>query len=482
VRRPRAPRAWKEFEKVSFYKKSEVFVNQIKLQGDVKVALIYPNDYRVASANLSFHDLFERFNALGNVRCERFFYDRSFEKFYSIDSRTPLDEFRIWAISIHFELDILNVLELLRRFKVPLFSEERLGHHPVIVIGGALTYFNTALLELIADVVHIGDLSESFLSALGSLKSYIDRKEIIAALSGQKGRTCDSCFEERLASGVFITPHSVFGDRFLIEIGRSCFRKCRFCVVGYCFGPARFRGLDEVMKLMETASHLTNKFGLIAATVTDYPYLEELLNFIEKRDYQVSVSSLRLDALNEKLLTILRKSGQEQFTIAPEGGSQRLRNLYGKGISGEQILSALKLGRMVGFRHVKLYYIYGAVFESEEDRREIVETAKLCRELGYSKVTLSLNPLIPKPGTPLGTLPMQDRRILRGLERNLALALSSVGAKADFESIKESVIQFSLANMDRNGGREFLLWINNNKKGREFLYKYAERINLQRKE
>lgn len=481
MRRPRDPKAWKEFEKVSFYKKSEVFVNQIELQGDVKVALIYPNDYRVASANLSFHDLFERFNALGNVRCERFFYDRSFEKFYSIDSRTPLDEFRIWAISIHFELDILNVLELLRRFKVPLFNEERLGHHPVIVIGGALTYFNTALLEHIADVVHIGDLSERFLGALGSLKSYSDRNEIVAALSEQNG-TYDVFFDERLASGVFITPHSVFGDRLLIEIGRSCFRKCRFCVVGYCFGPARFREPDEVMKLMEKASHLTNKFGLIAATVTDYPYLEELLNSIEKREYQISVSSLRLDALNERLLTILRDSGQEQFTIAPEGGSQRLRNLYGKGISDEQILNALKLGRMVGFKHVKLYYIYGAVFEREEDRREIVETAKLCKELGYSRVTLSLNPLIPKPGTPFGTLPMQDRRTLRSIERNLALALRSVGVKADFESIKESVIQFSLANMDRSGGREFLLWINNNKKSREFLYKYAERINLQRKE
>ncbi|AKI96954.1 B12-binding domain-containing radical SAM protein [Kosmotoga pacifica] len=486
MRKPRNSETWREFNKVLAFKETELFLEKVDLNGSLEIALIYPNDYEVASASLSFHHLYEKFNSLPNVRCERFFYNRAFKKFYSLESFKPLDEFRIWAFSVHFELDVLNLIDILLSYKIPLFNEQRNSYHPVVVIGGALTYFSNTLLGLLGDVVHSGDLTTDFLSILGSLTGKEKRDEIIRALKEDphavRGEAFSPAISNELSKSVFVTNKAAFGSRFLLEIGRGCKRACKFCVAGYTFGKDRYLPFEELKRVVDSIKTRVNNIGLIAATVTDYPWLKDVVDYFNKEKLGISVSSLRLDALSEELLLLLKNSGQTQFTIAPEGGSQRIRNLFSKGISEEHIYRTLEMGVKVGFKHIKLYYIYGAVFESPEDRKEIVKLILDAKKMGYSQVIASLNPLIPKPGTPFGTLPMEDFNELRKIEAELRDLLNVRGVKGDFESLKESVMQFSIANMTREQAIEFLTDKYSAQKRKRYLLDLAKRINSTRKE
>lgn len=479
MRKPRDRKSWSEYEIVSRLRSRERFVKEVRGFGDVKVAIIYPNSYKVGSASLSTHVLMTKFNELGSVRAERFFFHKSFSKHYSFDSLTPLDEFVIWSFSVHFELDLLNVFEILNKFSIPLRKEKRNRFHPLILIGGALTYFSDSLVSEIADVVYRGDLGEKFLEQLSAIDHRMSKEEMVSTLETEHQETI---FSNCLGESAFISPDSVFGDRYLIEIGRGCFRKCKFCVAGFKFGRPRFRELKDTIDLMDSVAGFTKRFGLIAATVTDYPGIDEIAEHCIEKGYELSVSSLRLDSLSDTLMRSLKLSGQSSFTIAPEGGSQKIRNAFAKGISEEDITEALELGRNNDFRRVKMYYIYGAVFETHDDRTEISKTVHQALKMGYSSVVLSLNPLIPKPGTPFEHMPMESVGVLRKLEREIRSELMMEGVKLDFESLRESRLQFALASIDREKGRELLELVERGIDPTPILNKYAEDVNSKRKE
>lgn len=479
MRRPRNKKSWDDYSKIVGLRSKERFLESIEFHGDVRVALIYPNEYAVASSSLATHALLKKLNSLNNIRAERFFHNYGLEKYYSLDSLTPLDEFKVWAFSVNFELDILRVFEILRKFSIPLARKERTRAHPVILIGGAMTYFNDSLICEVADVVHRGDLTREFLYNLSQARATMKKEELISILASG-GQTV--WLDGELAQSVFLTPDSVFGNRFLLELGRGCQRKCRFCVSGYNFGRARYRELEETISIMEDASKFTKRFGLVAATVTDYPHIEALAQHCIDREYDLSVSSLRLDALTKTLFEALKTGNQNLFTIAPEGGSQRMRNLFGKGIDQQAIIEALEMGLESGFKKVKLYYIYGAIFEETSDRKGISELAKLALDMGYSRVILSLNPLIPKPGTPFESLPMEEFDRLKKIEKELKNDLAIKGIKSDFESLRESTVQYALANIDRASSSTLLEHLKEEEKAIPFLQKYAAELNFKRKE
>ncbi|MFO7881403.1 MAG: radical SAM protein [Kosmotogaceae bacterium] len=481
MRRPREEKAWKEYQLVSKYKEAEQFVDVIQYSGDLATALIYPNSYPIASSSLSFHELFRRFNQASNISCERFFYERSFKRFFSVDSLKRLDEFRIWAFSIHYETDVLNFIDILMSFKIPLKKEKRNPYHPVIIVGGALTYINPSLFDSIADFIYKGDLEQSFLETFWSLKSSFSRQEIIEKLS--EFDSANPAINNNLSKSSFLSAYSTFSNRLLIEIGRGCDRKCKFCSVGYSFGKARFASMEQIDKIISNFIKMTNKIGFIASTVTDYPYLEQLLDLIEKYEIAPSFSSLRADSITERLLKTLKKGGQNQFTIAPEGGSQRIRNLFSKGINLDHIEDALNLGIKTGFEVVKLYFVYGAVFEREDDREGIVSLVKKAKKMGYKKIIVSLNPLIPKPGTAFDSKPMTGIKELKSIEKALRKKLNTLtDVKTMFEGIKESVVQYSIANLNRDATEELVDIFEKGERVDRFLLKYAERINSLRKE
>ena len=462
MRRPRKSSDYREYYEVLKYRKSEKVVRDFSYSSRVKVALIFPNKYSIASSSLSFSFVAKLFNESG-ISCERFFHEGWFRKYYSLETQSPLDEFRIWAFSVHYELDFFNVLDLLKSRGLPLSWRERNKNHPLIIIGGALTYFAPFMFWEVADVIYHGDLEEhlgkvveSFL--LGEKEKVLSSLLEIPAVSippegkvFKKLATCRNLNDNPPHSHV-IPSHGEFSGRLLVEVGRGCIRKCKFCVAGHTQKPVRFVKPDVFEKIVR--KYKEEKFGLISATITDYPWLDELLDVLERYSIKFSVSSMRMDGLNLRLLKLLKKSDQRTFTVAPEGGSQKIRDILGKDIKEEDIANTLKMGREAGFDGIKMYFIYGLEEENEEDLLAIKKLADFARSLGYNRITLSLNPLIPKPKTPFEKRTMLPSHILR--EKFSFLKKILKGYRLTFESIRESILQYRLAFADKSLSREWV--------------------------
>ncbi|HBF69089.1 MAG TPA: radical SAM protein [Thermotoga sp.] len=462
MRRPRRPQDFLEYEKVLKFKESEKQIEETETKGDVRVALVVPSGYEVAASGLAFHYVQKLLNSHPRIRCERFFYDETFKKFYSLETQTPIDEFSIWLFSVSFENDFSNLLDILKKKDVPLSWKEREDYHPIIIAGGAVTYLNEEFLIPVADAVYYGEL-EKYLDLFTEALTGETKQEILSSLSRIPAVEVPSLKEHtEIAAGVDLNdflPHSsvvpslgVFPGKLLVEVGRGCIRRCAFCIFGKNLKPARFVKPERFEELVRNTPY--REYGLISATITDYPWLEDLLDTVEKYQLKISVSSLRLDRLSERLLRTLKDSGQRSFTIAPEAGSQRIRDILKKDITDEQIENALKLARRLDFDRVKMYFIYGLEEETEEDLEAFKKLGDLAVRLGYREVHMSFNPLIPKPGTEFERRKMEPVDVLRKKEKILKNLLK--GFRVDFESIRESVVQYTIAHA---GKEEVESWL-----------------------
>jgi radical SAM superfamily enzyme YgiQ (UPF0313 family) len=462
LRRPRDSRDLKEQNLVARLKAGEKYVEKIETKGDLMVALVYPNGYELAASNLGFNLVWKYLNQLERVRCERFFFDESFERFYSIDSLTPIDQFTIWAFSFHFENDIVNVMKLLLRKSVPLRNIDRSQSHPIILFGGALCYTELPLLKVLADVILHGDI-ESMLVQLDRvlrpavrselLQSFIDLPFTTVPLYGKKYQVVSQCHDLDffVPACPLVPERGEFAHKLLVEIERGCIHRCAYCMMGKLKKPARFLSLEKFPEILQRHDSV----GLIASNVTDYPWLDELVDVLEESGISVSVSSLRMDRLDEKFLRFLRKH-QNSFTVALESASERLRNILKKDLTDAQVERAFKLARKTNFEEVKVYFMFGFEEESEQDLMAIGDVARYLLELGFKTVKFSINPFIPKRGTEFEKRTMQDEKILR---QKMKIISSSLPArvKVDFESLRHSRVQFFINRMDEDLAEELLL-------------------------
>ncbi|MGJ8454097.1 B12-binding domain-containing radical SAM protein [Pseudothermotoga sp. U03pept] len=461
MRSPRDKRSFDEFQTIKQLKSSERTVEEIDLEGDLRVALIFPNTYEVASSSLGFNLVWKLFNRLHRVRCERFFIQRGFQKFYSLDSLTPLDEFSIWAFAMNFENDLMNVLWLLNKKGIPLFNTERRRFDPLIIFGGALTYTDLPIFKTIADVVLHGDF-EAMLQDLDEVFVCQDREKILEKISQidfatvptrRKTATKNAFFQDinlLVPMNPVISTKGEFSDRMLIEIERGCLWNCSFCMMGALKKPVRFVEPQVLKNMLQNFRFV----GLIASNVTDYPWLDQLLPWFEEKKIKVSFSSLRLDRLNERFLKFLRLN-QQSLTIAPESFNEKIRMKLEKRFTNQQIEDALLLGKKVGFDSIKLYMIYGFEEETEEDFKQISEYAKQMKKMGYKQVKFSFNPLVPKRGTKMQSSRMQDIDLLKKKARIIKKFIGE-NAKVVFEDIGSSYIQFLINSATESNSFELL--------------------------
>ncbi len=461
MRKPRDRRSFDEFDTVRKFKSSEKLIEQVNLEGDLRVALIFPNAYEIAASSLGFNLVWKLFNRLPKVRCERFFLHRNFHKFYSLDTQTPLDEFPIWAFVMHFENDLLNVIWLLKTKAVPVFNTERRAFDPLIVFGGALTYTDIPILKAVADVILHGDF-EAMLQDLQESLSYDNRERLIEKISKLDFATVPICKTTRKKIAVFddinamvpssplICSKGEFANRLLVEIERGCPHSCSFCMMGKSKKPVRF--LDpEILKEKLNGSDFA---GLIASNVTDYPWLDEIIPWFEEKKMRVSFSSLRLDRLNERFLRFLKKN-QQSFTIAPESFSEKIRKILGKNFTDQQILQTLLQARKVGFEEVKMYMIYGLDEETDQELKQIADFVDIIAKMGYKQIKLSFNPLVPKRGTKMESRKMQDLKTLRN-KMKIIRKFAGKNVTMTFESLKMSHIQYMINSANEDESHELI--------------------------
>ncbi len=430
-----------------------------KSRSGIPVALIFPNDYASAVANLGFNAVFVALEKQG-FSCERFFYSDG--KVRSIDGNKNLRDFKIWAFSISFELDVLNIFDIFSNLKVEPISYKRKGN-PFVIIGGALTFFNPNALWNVADLIFHGEIEGSVgalellnqcfaegLSWTEILNKMNEFKNVSVPPIGQKNVNLSKVkdLSNSLASSIMLSDDGAFGKTYLIEIERGCIHHCAFCVASRIYNIVRFMPIDEVEKRISCALKYTDKVGLIGASVSDYPKLMDLLMWLKEKVRYLSVSSLRVDAITVDLLKVLSALGDREITLAPEGGTQRMRDVLRKELTDEEIYTAVKNVKNAGLKRVKLYFIYGLPEEKIEDLDGIIETARMVKECGIIPY-VSLNPLIPKPFTNFENFKMLSIKDLKERERYLKSSLGKYGIKSKFESIRLSRIQWVISTADK---------------------------------
>ncbi|HEX4346438.1 MAG TPA: radical SAM protein [Vicinamibacterales bacterium] len=475
-----------------------------KPHGDrLRVALAFPNTYWVGMSNLGFQTVYRLFNAQDDVVCERVFLppkqelaelSRARVPLVTLESQTPVSEFDVLAFSVSFEWDYVNVLTLLRLSGIPLYASERSERHPLIVIGGAVTFVNPEPLAPFADVIAAGE-GEVLVPAMDrAFRSATGRADLLAQLATERGFYVPSFYEPRYASdgtlasfertgvnadapypvrkaavkttdaldppatGIF-TPDTEFGSRFLVEVVRGCANLCRFCWAGYNYLPVRSFPADRILQLAEAAREYSSRVGLVSIALCDHPEIERILSRLYEMGYAISPASLRLDDLTEPIVRVLRASGERGITIAPETGSDRLRRVINKTVTNDEILDRAELIFANGIENLKLYYMIGLPTETDEDlvairdltlqvRDVMMKHAKTRGQVG--RIVGSVNPLIPKPGTAFQWLPMEDPDLTdRKIKRLRALMADIDNVYFNIKSERHSYYQALLSLGDR---------------------------------
>ena len=428
----------------------------------MRVGLAFPNTYFVGMSNLGFQTVYRLFNEHPGTVCERVFLPPKQElqtlvaqraRLVTLESQTPLNDLDVLAFSVSFEWDYTNVLTMLRLAGLPLYAAERDHRHPLVVIGGAVTFVNPEPLALFADVIAAGEGEVLVPSLLEAVSEATSRADLLKNLAGRRGFYIPSFYDVHYAENGTIaayvpregtgappvvkkaalkttdavdppctsifTPDTEFGSRFLIEVVRGCANLCRFCWAGYNYLPVRAFPTERILELARAARTHANRVGLVSIALCDHPDIEHILTSLAAMGYSISPASLRLDDLTHDIVRLLRTSGERSLTIAPETGSDRLRRVINKTITNDEILEKADLIFSEGIENLKLYYMIGLPTETDEDLVALRDQTVQLRDVmlkhakgrgAVGRIVGSVNPLVPKPGTAYQWLPMADAK------------------------------------------------------------------------
>ena len=465
-----------------------------------KVAIVYPNTYFVGMSNLGLHIIYEEINLRNDSVCERIFlpekkeleaYDKTKTPLMSVETQRPMHQFDVVAFDVTFEMDYFHIPLMLRHGRVPIMGKDRTEFDPIVIAGGPCATFNPEPFADFIDAFIIGE-GEGIVSRVldiirdGKMEG-LDRHAILRQLANISGVYVPSLYVpiysddgefkgyhiaegapktikrhfEMLTSGgetVVATNYTEFGAMYIIEVARGCGRHCRFCMAGYCFRVPRVRPLEILKEGVDRAEKLGKKVGLMGAAISDYPEVDELVTYIRFKDMRYSCASLRADSLTQAVVDGLADSGQKTITIAPETGSERLRRVINKGISEEHLQNAATLSAKSGIQHMRLYIMIGLPTETDEDIEAIVGLAERTQahmaEVGCKgRLTLSINPFIPKPFTPFQWMAMDNQKTVEKKLQYIKKALQkNRRIEVLVESPKEAYIQGVLARGDRRLG------------------------------
>lgn len=484
---------FKEHRKLLLSEKGTVYKDP---GGRINISLIYPNTYHIGMSNLGFTGLYTLFNTLDDVVCERAFLpekddidwmERTRSQLISFESGRLLNRFDVIAFSVSFENDYTNVLKILSLARIKHFSTDRNDRDPLIIMGGPCAFLNPEPLADFMDAIFIGEVEEAIDNFVGVLRDKKAKKEKMISLSALEGWYIPSLYEPvysaegqiikvkkkyrrapDLVKRVYVndlnktvltsrlsTPNTEFKNMYLIEAMRGCPFSCRFCAAGHAYNPPRQRSEDVLEKECNLARERGLKVGIIAPSLSEYSGITGILN---NKDVHFSITSLRASKRSADIVKMLKD--KRSVSIAPEAGSQRLRNIINKKISEEDILETSKSIFESTIKNLKLYFMVGIPNETEEDIEAIIELAKKIRSLSKKgTLFLTLSIFVPKPFTPFQWYPMTDEKVVRERIQTVKKALSKEGIKVQHDAVRDAYVQGLLAMGDRRVSKALMRMI-----------------------
>ena len=421
---------------------------------NIRFALTYPNIYKTAMSSLGYNILYNFINERNDTWCERVTYPN----IHSIESNTPLKNFDIISFSLQFEEDYFNVLEILKKANIPLKRDERSGKDPLIIAGGPCATANPMPLSNYIDVFIIGEgevILNEFLDKFiedKDLKNFLDIDGIYIPEfdNNVKIALVDNMDEAYHITNPIITKtdndeyKTVFSDSIMLNVSRGCTRGCRFCMSSYLYRPIRETHIDRLVEIaIETRKNTgLNKITLIGAAVSDYSQIESLIKRLEEENFQISTPSLRIESITHESLKLLKESGLKTITLAPES-IDTLRKRINKDIPDEKIFRVIEDAVNLDF-NIKLYFLIGLPHETMDDIKSLCEYIEKIAKMHTSiyKIKFSINPVVPKPHTPLQWAGY-DFKDLKRKSKYIKKNLRKYNVK--IESPKKALIQYILS-------------------------------------
>ncbi|MCT0224321.1 radical SAM protein [Synechococcus sp. CS-1328] len=443
--------------------------------GALRAVLAFPSTYSVGITSLGYQVVWATLARRADVDVRRLFTDRS---------DPPHRHGDLFGLSLSWELDGPVLLDLLEQQRIPIWAEQRGESDPIVFGGGPVLTANPEPLAPFFDVVLLGDGEELLPAFIDAVQQHRDQPRALRlrALAQVPGIYVPSLYAPRYAAGgellavepieagvpstvakqtwrgntlshsTVITPEAAWPDIHMVEVVRSCPELCRFCLASYLTLPFRTPSLDDgLIPAVEKGLAVTQRLGLLGASVTQHPQFPELLQWLDQDRFEgtrVSVSSVRAATVTAELGRILAKRGSKSLTIAIESGSERMRQVVNKKLTTEEIYAAARYAREGGLSGLKLYGMVGLPSEEEAD---VEATAALMLALKTAtpglRLTLGVSTFVPKAHTPFqwqGVRPEAEKRL-----KLLAKRLKPKGIELRPESYGWSVIQALLSRSDR---------------------------------
>lgn len=440
----------------------------------------FPNEYTVGITSLGYQVVWATLAMRSDIEVSRLF----------TDTHEPLPRHpELVGFSLSWELDYVNIFNLLEFLEIPIWSSKRIEKNPIIFGGGPVLTANPEPFADFFDVILLGDgenLLPNFIDAYKEVRT-ADRQTKLRTLAKIPGVYVPSLYEviyENPAGGIqsiqpidaeipaqvekqtyrgnvlsastVVTEKAAWENIFMVEVVRSCPEMCRFCLASYLTLPFRTASLEtSLIPAIEQGLAVTNRLGLLGASVTQHPEFEVLLDYLSQPKYEevrLSIASVRTNTVTVKLAETLAKRDTRSLTIAVESGSEKVRKIVNKKLTNEEIIQAGVNAKAGGLKGIKLYGMVGIPGEEAEDLNETVEMMRDLKKAAPGlRLTLGCSTFVPKSHTPF-----QWFGVNQEAEKRLKLldkGLRKLGVEFRPESYNWSVIQALLSRGDRRLGK-----------------------------
>ncbi len=399
----------------------------------LKVLLAYPDTYEIGMSNLGIQILYHILNDQEDVLAERTaapWPDMESQlttnnlQLTTLESFKPLNEFNLIGFSLGHELTYTNIITMLKLGGIPVRSKDRKENDPLI-LGGGPCAFNPEPIAEFFDFFVVGEAEEVILEIVETLRPspHAPRPSKLAALAKIPGiyvpgisKSVKKRFIQDLNNAPYPTKPIIpfveaIHDRAVVEIMRGCKWGCKFCQAGWTYRPVREKNMDQAIRIADEIIKNTGyeELSLISLSSSDYSKIDELAKTLAKKyenqRINLSLPSMRTNTFTVKLAKETSRVRHSGVTLAPEAGTQRLRDVIGKDMTEEHIFEGVRAAFEEGIESIKLYFMLGLPTETEEDLLGICELAKkiLAIGKGYTRrvrITVNLATFIPKPHTP----------------------------------------------------------------------------------